>query len=120
MDDNHSHFSDSSGSNNSAINTFLGTTGLGYYHSSNSNNYTPHNGIGNGGMIVEPEYKTLTVFKTCEDYEGDEDHPSNEYEFEFIEVVEPEVPVPTRDACFQVRLKSLIILLLTHSLLYVI
>jgi len=65
----------------------------------------------------EPEYKQLTVFKTCED----EDDTSNIdvekeaediyyqtnnvyglYDFEFIEVVEPDVPVPTKDACFQV------------------
>lgn len=48
----------------------------------------------------EPIYKTLTVFKTCEDEE--EKLPDEGYEFEFIEVVEPEVPVPTCDVCLQV------------------
>ena len=117
-----SNFSDSSGSINSTINTFFGSSGLaGYHHSSNSSGLTaagvsnyfahqshplPHkssgNGLGNGIMTVEPEYKTLTVFKTCDDFDEDEECPSNGFEFEFIEVVEPEVPVPTRDACFQV------------------
>jgi hypothetical protein len=57
----------------------------------------------------EPEYKALTVFKTCED-EEEEERPEEEisgegYEFEFIEVVEPEVPVPTNDVCLQVRIR---------------
>lgn len=50
----------------------------------------------------EPEYKSLTVFKTCGDLDEQDECPSNGYEFEFIEVIEPDVPVPTMDACFQV------------------
>jgi len=60
----------------------------------------------------EPEYKALTIFKTCEDEEEDEPkgeqmmmngvNGNNEYEVEFIEVVEPEIPVPTKDVCLQV------------------
>ncbi|XP_035703153.1 uncharacterized protein LOC110843535 isoform X2 [Folsomia candida] len=50
----------------------------------------------------EPEYKALTVFKTCDEEDPDEGRDEDGYEFEFIEVVEPEVPVPTNDVCLQV------------------
>lgn len=79
-------------------------------HSQFGSFYTCHcvNHDGNLGPIqlsTEPDYKALTVFKTCDDssMHGD-DHPSicEGYDFEFIEVVEPEIPVPTRDACLQV------------------
>ena len=56
----------------------------------------------------EPEYKQMTVFKTCDESDNYEDpllstNFNNEFEFEIIEVEEPEVPVPTEDACIQVR-----------------
>ncbi|CAG7820856.1 unnamed protein product, partial [Allacma fusca] len=59
-----------------------------------------------GSISFEPEYKALTVFKTCDDLDDNEtihgESLPNGFEFELIEVVEPEVPVPTRDACLQV------------------
>lgn len=54
-------------------------------------------------LCTEPEYKALTVFKTCDDTAEDDPHSlCNGYDFEFIEVVEPEIPVPTKDVCLQV------------------
>jgi len=77
-----------------------------YSHSQHASD-APSNGNGKHDIPLEPEYKSLTVFKTCEDdyFEDEENYPCNGFEFEFIEVVEPEIPVPTRDACLQVKLK---------------
>lgn len=67
------------------------------------------NGSCNGRDGQEPEYKSLTVFKTCEDEEIFEEEiygGNSGFEFEFIEVIEPEIPVPTRDACLQVNFEN--------------
>jgi hypothetical protein len=62
----------------------------------------------------EPEYKALTVFKTCEDDDDESEEKvtpdpllaptgNSSYEVEYIEVVEPDSPVSTNDVCLQVK-----------------
>jgi hypothetical protein len=62
----------------------------------------------------EPEYKALTVFKTCDDDDDESEEKvtpdpllaptgNSSYEVEYIEVVEPDSPVSTNDVCLQVK-----------------